>query len=51
MEVNDPPNRTRYVKESALRLAGQNEFPSACPTIGLQKLNFSIADNPGLTVS
>ena len=42
MEVHDPPNRTKYVKESALRLAAQIEFLSTCPATGLQKLNFRI---------
>ena len=27
MEVHDLPNRTRYVKQSALRLAGQIGIP------------------------
>ncbi len=50
MEVNDPPNRIRYREIVCTSVAGQTEFLSSCPTVGLQKLNFSAADNtPGIS--
>ena len=44
MEVNDPPNRIRYREIVCTSVAGQIEFLSSCPTVGLQKLNFSVGD-------
>jgi len=46
MEVNDPPDRIRYREIVCTSVAGQIEFLSSCPTGGLQKLNFSVADKP-----
>ena len=45
MEVHDPPNRIRYREIVVTSVAGQIEFLSSYPTVGLQKLNFSVADH------
>jgi hypothetical protein len=44
MEVHHPPNRARYVKQSATSAAGQIEYLSSSPAAGFQKLNFRVAD-------
>jgi hypothetical protein len=46
MEVHDPPNQTRYVKQSRILAAGQTDFLSISPATGLQKLKLRVADQP-----
>jgi hypothetical protein len=44
MEIHDPPDHTRYYPSAA----GRIEFLSFSPATSLQRLNFRVADHPGV---